>query len=54
LKGRGVPSHGGHPAGDQYVVVKVCVPEKLDEHQKELVEKLAESLADDPRAKLEW
>lgn len=54
LKGRGVPADGSHSAGDQYAVVKVVAPEKLSDEQKELLEKLAETLSDDPRAKVEW
>lgn len=54
LKGRGVAAHGAQASGDQYVVIKVVVPEKLNDEQRELMEKLAESLAENPRDKVEW
>ena len=48
LKGRGVPvlNRNGQ-RGDQFVTVHVKIPGKLNSEQKELVEKLGESLGDD-------
>ena len=43
LKGYGVPGRGGRLPGDLYAVIEVDVPKSLDEHQKELLEKLRES-----------
>ncbi|MCH8891563.1 MAG: J domain-containing protein, partial [Myxococcales bacterium] len=31
LRGKGVPHPSGGPAGDFYVVVKICVPKDLDD-----------------------
>jgi curved DNA-binding protein len=49
LKGRGFP---GHPAGDQYVVLKTYVPEAVTEQQRELYKKMSEEMPFDPRHKL--
>lgn len=38
LKGKGVPHLQGSGRGDQYVSVKVVIPEKLNRKQKELLE----------------
>ena len=51
LKGRGVPAHGRSPAGDQLVIVRVMVPQKLTPRQKELFKSLAETLDENPRGK---
>jgi curved DNA-binding protein len=40
MRGLGVPAHNGTPAGDQYVVLKVKLPRKLSQEQRELFEKL--------------
>ena len=44
LKGKGVPYVRRNGRGDQRVIVNVAVPEKLSKEQRELFEKLAESL----------
>src|SRR5438477_5759419 len=31
LKGKGIPAHGGHPAGDLYVKLVVTLPDKPDQ-----------------------
>jgi DnaJ-class molecular chaperone len=52
LAGRGVPAHASRSAGDLYAVVKIIVPKKLSDDQKELLEKLAPTLEENPRAEL--
>ncbi|SHE33501.1 molecular chaperone DnaJ [Alkalibacter saccharofermentans] len=42
LKGRGVANPMGYGKGDQYVKVKVEIPKKLNDEQKELLRKFAE------------
>jgi molecular chaperone DnaJ len=44
LKGKGVPHLQRSGAGDQLITLHVVVPEKLDRQQRQLLEKLAESL----------
>ncbi|MBI4693022.1 MAG: DnaJ domain-containing protein [Gammaproteobacteria bacterium] len=50
LKGRGLP---GHPAGDQYVVLQLVMPQAKTEADRELMRRMAEQMAFDPRANLE-
>ncbi len=50
LKGRGVPAGGGRKAGDQRVVVRVVVPERLTPRQREMLEEWARAEAADPEA----
>jgi DnaJ-class molecular chaperone len=38
LRGRGVPSSSGKPAGDLYVVVQIRPPKDLDARSRELME----------------
>jgi DnaJ-class molecular chaperone len=45
LRGKGIPAHGGKPAGDYYVTTRVRVPKKLSQ---EAAEQLAGLLDDDP------
>ena len=49
LGGRGLPAH---PAGDQYVVVTVFVPEAHDEEQRAVYREMARLMPTDPRADL--
>jgi DnaJ-class molecular chaperone len=44
LRGHGMPGVNGGPPGDLIVVVQVVVPGDLSDEQRELAEKLAESL----------
>jgi molecular chaperone DnaJ len=44
LRGQGVPQLGGRGRGDLHVLVRVDVPTRLDAGQRELMEKLAETL----------
>lgn len=41
LKGKGIPHVRGNGRGDQYVQIKIKIPEKLTRKQKELLEELA-------------
>jgi curved DNA-binding protein len=53
LKGQGMPAPGGDRAasGDLHAVVKVEVPKKLSEQERELFERLAEVSTFNPRAR---
>jgi DnaJ-class molecular chaperone len=44
LRGHGLPGSGGGPPGDLRIVIHVIVPSDLSEEQRELAEKLEESL----------
>ena len=44
LKGKGLPRQGGRGRGDEHVRLVVNIPEKLDKHQRKLLEELRESL----------
>lgn len=50
LKGKGIP---GKPPGDQFVTLKIVVPSVATEQDRELVRKMGEQLAFDPRSELE-
>ncbi|MBI4691101.1 MAG: molecular chaperone DnaJ [Nitrospirae bacterium] len=41
IRGKGMPRLGGHPRGDQIVIVNVEVPKNLTPRQKELLEEFA-------------
>lgn len=49
LAGKGVPHLGKKGQGDQYVLIKIVVPSKLDEESKEAIRKIQERLAGNPR-----
>ncbi len=44
LRGHGMPGANGGPPGDMVVAVQVIVPEELSEEQRELAERLGETL----------
>jgi DnaJ-class molecular chaperone len=44
LRGHGMPGSGGGPPGDLVIAVQVIVPERLSEEQRELVERLGETI----------
>jgi curved DNA-binding protein len=48
LRGRGLPKRGGG-SGDLHAIVKIVVPKKLSDRERELYEQLAESSDPDPR-----
>ena len=50
LKGRGLP---GKTPGDQYVVLKIVVPRKLDDKGRALFEQMAREIPFNPREELE-
>ncbi len=49
LKGRGMP---GTPAGDQYVILKIVIPQPTTESAKALYKKMAEEMPFNPREKM--
>jgi DnaJ-class molecular chaperone len=44
LRGHGMPGANGGPPGDMVIAVQVIVPEQLSEEQREMVEKLGETM----------
>lgn len=44
LRGHGMPGANGGPPGDLVIALQVVVPSELDEEQRELAEKLAETI----------
>jgi DnaJ-class molecular chaperone len=44
LRGHGMPGANGGPPGDMVIAVQVIVPEQLSEEQREMAEKLGETL----------
>jgi DnaJ-class molecular chaperone len=44
LRGHGMPGANGGPSGDMVIAVQVIVPEQLSEEQREMAEKLGETL----------
>jgi DnaJ-class molecular chaperone len=44
LRGHGLPGSNGGPPGDMVIVVQVIVPANLSEEQRELAEKLSETI----------
>jgi DnaJ-class molecular chaperone len=44
LRGHGMPGANGGPPGDMVIALQVIVPEELSEEQRELAEKLGETL----------
>jgi DnaJ-class molecular chaperone len=53
IKGQGVPSSSG-AAGDLYAEAQIVLPPSLDEESQELIRKLSQRQAFDPRAELKW
>lgn len=52
LKGKGVPNLKTKARGDQYVTIKIAMPDKIDERELKKFEELAESSTYNPRADL--
>jgi len=44
LRGHGMPGANGGPSGDMVIAVQVIVPEQLSEEQREMAEKLGETM----------
>lgn len=49
LRGKGVIDRSTKELGDQYVVVKIVVPQKLDERAKQLLKEFSEAAPQSPR-----
>lgn len=49
LKGKGLPSRGDRACGDLYAVVKIVVPERLSDKERELFEALSKISSFNPR-----
>lgn len=47
LRGHGLPGSGGGPPGDLVIVIHVVIPSNLSEEQRELAERLGETLGPD-------
>jgi DnaJ-class molecular chaperone len=60
LRGKGVAGDGGEragkgePPGDQYVVVRVVVPKKVDGEAARLMREFQERTGFNPRADVHW
>jgi DnaJ-class molecular chaperone len=52
LKGKGISGAKSGTAGDQYVKLKVVLPDKVDDDLRDFVEGWAENHPYDPRAKI--
>jgi curved DNA-binding protein len=52
LRGKGVPHPSGGPAGDFYVVIKICVPRDLDDATREQLSDIADNNPADLRRAL--
>ncbi len=52
LKGQGVPSAAGKPAGDLFVILKIVVPKSVDEPGRRLIEEFSERNPYNPRSGL--
>lgn len=53
LKGKGVPNIRSGERGDEYVVVKIVMPERINENVKKTFEELARTAPYNPRTHLE-
>ena len=51
LKGKGIPNRKGGGKGDQYVKLKVALPDKPDRELKDFIERWAKDHVYDPRRK---
>jgi DnaJ-class molecular chaperone len=54
LRGKGMPRLKGDGRGDQYVTVKVVLPEKLDAQSQQLIAELDKRHPLQPRAHMRW
>jgi curved DNA-binding protein len=54
LKGQGLADAKGQSRGDQYCVIRIVPPKRLDERQKRLFEELREAEGPGPRADVPW
>jgi len=51
LKGKGIPSHSVHPAGDQFVTLQIVLPDQADQNLSEIVKRWEAAHPYDPRKK---
>ena len=51
LKGKGIPSHAIHPAGDQFVTLQIALPEKSDTNLVDIVKRWEAANPYNPRKK---
>ena len=51
LKGKGAPNIKSKKRGDQYVELKIVMPEKISDQEKRLIEELSNANPYNPRAK---
>jgi DnaJ-class molecular chaperone len=54
LRGKGSPHLKSEGRGDQYVTVKVVLPETLDAYSRKLIEELDKRHPLQPRAQMRW
>jgi len=54
LRGQGVAAASGDGRGDQYCVIKIVPPRRLDERQRRLFEELGSLQQESPRTGAEW
>jgi len=54
LKGQGLADAKGDSRGDEYCVIRIVPPKRLDERQKRLFEELREAEGPGPRADVPW
>jgi DnaJ-class molecular chaperone len=54
LRGKGAPRLKGEGRGDQYVTVKVVLPDTLDAYSRKLIEELDKRHPLQPRAQMRW
>lgn len=52
LRGKGIVDRSTHKPGDQFVVVKIVVPHKIDDRARELLRELETAMPQDPRSNL--
>ena len=51
LKGKGIPAHSMHPAGDQFVTLQIVLPDQADQNLSEIVKRWEAAHPYDPRRK---
>jgi len=54
LRGKGVGDARTGKRGDQYAVIRIVPPKRLDERGRRLMEELSQALPDDPRQDVGW
>jgi DnaJ-class molecular chaperone len=54
LRGKGAPHLKGRGRGDQYVTVKLVLPEAFDSHSRKLIEEFEQRNPLQPRAQMRW